>query len=166
MTDTTAPEKKNIDLNMVDLVDLTAKIFHQVFIKQPKDKAKAAFKEIKGGKAITLGTATLAKEIESTLKLNLDYSEFVGPGFNFDVFLLALHAMLQRISDTFKKQGDLNLLPSEDNQMLVHLPGAISVGGQVNVLVMAYDFGTLEAITIKLMFVDPSQYDGLIKGSE
>ena len=154
-------EKKNIDINLVELVDLAAKILDQLFIRAPKDKAKPVFKDIKQGKNYPLGTVKIQELIESKLSLELDHSEFRGPGFNFDAFANALRGILAQVSQKFQAKADLNIMTSEEGSILVHLPGMIKIGEQLNVMVMAFDLGTMNAITIKLMFVDTEQYKAI-----
>jgi len=151
-------DKQNIDINLVELVNLTAKILDQLFIRAPKDKAKPVFKDIKQGKAFPLGNVTLQELIESTISLDLDYSEFRGPGFNFDAFALALRGILGQVSQKLQTKTDLNIMTSEQGTILLNLPGMIQIGDQLNVMVMAFDLGALKNISIKLMFVEPDQY--------
>ena len=167
-----ANPKQQIDLNLVQVLDLGCGIMHQAFIKQPADKAKALLKDLKNGKAVKLGAITLTpknvdgKAIEGQghelpLKLALDYSEFVGP-FGFPVFLDSLKAMLARIGQTLREKKDLNLLTNhEQGSVLVHQPGVIQVNGQYNVMVVAIEPGKNKEITLRLMFVDPEQYEQL-----
>ena len=98
------------------------------------------FKALKQGKAIKPGTLSLGEKLETPLEIALDYSEFQGPGFNFDIFVTALHAMLQRISAKLKAKEDLNIMNSETGSFLVHLPGMVEQDGYVNILVKSPDF--------------------------
>lgn len=154
-------EKQTIDLNLVELVNLAAKIVERLFIKAPKEKAKSNFKELKQGKNIDLGNVTIQETLKSSLKLALDYSEFCGPGFNFDVFEAALKGILVQISQKFKAKADLNIMTSEQGSVLIHLPGMIQLNEQLNVMVMAFELGDMKNITIKLMFMEPGQYEAL-----
>jgi len=152
-------DKNNIDINLVELVNLAAKILDQLFINAPKDKAKPVFKDIKQGKSFALGTVKIQELIESTISLDLDYSEFRGPGFNFDAFYTALQGILEQVSQKSQAKADLNIMTSEQGTILVHLPGMIEINKQLNVMVMAFDLGTMGHISIKLMFVEPDQYN-------
>lgn len=162
-------DKENLDINIVELVALSANILDSLFIKASKDTAKTTFKDIKQGNAFPLGTVTIQERIKPSLSLALDYSEFKGPGFNFDAFQLALTSILKQIDIAFKKKGDLNIMSSqssEDNTLLFHLPGIITIKDQLNAMVMALELGNLENITVKLMFLDPEQYEKLKKPQE
>ncbi len=152
---------KVIDLNILELVNIAANVLDQLFIKAPKDKAKPIFKTIKSGDKHSLGKITINNSIETPLSLSLDYTEFRGPGFNYDVFLAALRSILQQLGEKFRAKADLNILSSDNNTQLIHLPGIVKINDQFNVMVLAIELGTLEKIAINLMFVDPGQYESL-----
>lgn len=163
---------KTLNINIVQLVNLACNLLHQGFIKQPKDKAKLLLKDLKNGKRVSVGRLTIgpegeAKKLEVPLRLELDYSEFRG-GFNYPAFDAALRAMLQRISATMKAKKDLNILTSEETgSALVHQPGLIqSPDGQYNVLVMSFELGKPKEIGVRVMFVDPEQYEALKPSAE
>ncbi len=157
-----------IDINLVPVLDLGCGMINQAFNRQPADKAKALWKELKTGKAVKLGAITLTpkngdmeKRKELPLKVALDYSEFVGQ-FGFPVFIDALKSMLGRVAQTLREKKDLNLLTNSDqSKVLVHLPGVIKVNDQYNVLVIAIELAVDNEITLRLMFVDSSQYEQL-----
>ncbi|ARN74933.1 hypothetical protein [Oceanicoccus sagamiensis] len=152
-------DNKTLDLNLVELVNLAANLFDRLFIKPPKDKAKSTFKELKQGKSLDLGTVTIKETLKSNLKLAMDYSEFCGPGFNYDIFEASLKGILTQISQKFQAKADLNIMTSETGSVLVHLPGMTQLDEQLNVMVLAFELGDIKNITIKLMFLEPSQYD-------
>ncbi len=158
---------QTLNINIVQLVNLACNLLHQGFLKQPRDKAKALLKELKQGKRPKLGTLTIGEKIEAPLHLELDYSEFRG-GFNFPAFEAALKAMLQRISLQLRKKEDLNILTNEtQGSALVHLPGVIqSRDGRFNVMVMSFELGKPKEIGIRVMFVDPDQYEALKSEAE
>jgi hypothetical protein len=152
-------EAKPIDINLVELATLSSNILQQILIKAPKNKAKPLFKDLKAGKAIALGSITLAEKLELPLKMDLDYSEFRGPGFNLDALKMSVETMLHQVMTRIRAKQDLNVMTSETGTALLHLPGAIQINEQTNVLVMAFDIGQAKQITLKLMYVDPTQYD-------
>lgn len=156
-------DPKTVELNLVELVSLAANILDRLFLKASKDQAKPVFKDLKQGKSYPLGKITVQEIYNPELKLALDYSEFRGPGFNFDAFKLALEGILRQISQEFKKKGDLNLMTADNNSLLIHLPGMIQLGEQLNVMVMSFDMGNMDCITIKLMFLEPDQYEAFRK---
>ncbi len=151
-------EKNQININMVQLLNLSCNLLQQGFVKQPKQKAKQLLKDLKAGKRMPLGKLTLQEKHEMPLRLELDYSEFRGP-FNFPSFEAALRGMLQRCGQTMEAKKDLNILTNEEQgSALVHLPGVIEQDGRFNVLVTCFEMGNNKEITIRLMFLDPDQY--------
>jgi hypothetical protein len=159
-------EKQAINLNLVELINLSVKILDQIFLKSSKQKAKLAFKTIKQGEKLSLGTIRIKNSLEPTLKLALDYSEFRGPGFNFEVFEHALRGIFLQISKKFQQQADLNVMTSAQGSVLIHLPGFVQRGDQLNVLLLSFDLSSLDNITIQLMFVEPRQYAPTQKAAE
>lgn len=165
------PSPKQFNLNLVQVLDLGCGIMHQAFVKQSVDKAKSVFKDLKHGKSLSLGALTLTNKnaegdvvasMDVPLSLQLDHSEFRGPGFGFPVFEAALKAMLTRIANTLRAKQDLNILTNEQTgSALVHQPGVVQVAGQYNVMVVGIERGKKDDLIFKLMFLDPDQYSQL-----
>ena len=155
-------QKKPLNINVVQLLNLSCNLLHNGFIQQPKHKAKQLLKDLKGGKRIKVGTLTVEQKVEFPLLLDLDYTEFRG-GFNFPEFQLALKAMLQRISVQMQRKEDLNILTNQElGSALVHQPGVIrSADGQYNVMLLSFEMGKPKEIGIRVLFVNPDQYDAL-----
>lgn len=150
---------KELNINLIELVNISANILHQLFVSAPKDKSREIFKTIKQGKAFNTGTLKLGEFGESSLKLSLDYSDFQGPGFNYDVFSQALQALLKRLSIKLQRKEDLNVLSSDKGSVVVTIPGLVQVQEQVNILMISLDFANPREITLCLMFIDPSQFE-------
>ena len=113
-------EQKTIDINLVEVVNLAAKILDEIFLKSSKDKSKKLFKDLKAGKSISLGDVTIQESIKSPLLLALDYSEYRGPGFNYDAVETALKGILTQVSQKFQAKADLNIMTSEEGTALIH----------------------------------------------
>ena len=145
------------------MVNLAAQLLHNIFISNQSGKAKLTFKDIKKGNRLDLGTVTIQETLESNLGLTLDYSQFVGPGFNFDGFKIALQGILAQISEKFKAKADLNVMDDKQGSVLIHLPGLIQRGDQLNAMVLIFNMADMKNITIQLAFVDPAQYEQLRK---
>ena len=148
-------------LNIPRLLDLTGGILHKTFVTGEKEEAKKMFKKLKKEKKLPMGSINIEEKLELKMNLGLDYSEFQGAGFNFDLFRASLHAMLSRIANVLKEKGNLNVLTNEQNMMLFNLPGVIKKDDQFNVMVTMIDPTTPGEITFNLMYVDPSQFEGL-----
>jgi len=168
-----AQAKPHLKLNMVKVLDMGCGILHQLFIRESVNKSKALLKDLKQGKKIPVGALTLnpkASEggeaadmpgLEIPLSICLDYSEYRGPGFSHPVFIEALNGMLHQIVTAMRAKKDLNILTSESGSMLVHKPGVVQLDGQFNVMLLALEPGEKNSMVMKLMFVDPDQYESV-----
>ncbi len=162
--------KTNINLDLVQVLDLGCGILRQLFFKLPESRAKAALKDLKNGSTLSLGEMTLRPKGAAAdtpeagkvpLALELDYSEFRGPGFSFPVYRAALNAMLDKIALAMRAKKDLNILTNQQTGgMLIHQPGVIQLGEQINVLLLAIEPPKTKkgGVVFRLMFVDPDQY--------
>ena len=100
--------------------------------------------------------------LEFQLRVKRDYSDFKVAGLSVPAFQAALQAMLNQVAQTLKAKKDLNLLTNQKTGgALVHQPGVIKIGEQHNVMVIAIEPGGKEDIVLRLMFVDPDQYESL-----
>mgnify|MGYP000598552498 FL=1 len=155
------PIKPQLNINLAEVLDISAGILNNAFIKAPKDNAKLLFKEIKGGKHYPMGNLTFGKQLTVEYKLAFDYSEFVGAGFNFDIFQAALFNLLHRIHEKMSAKEKVDFLTGE-NSVVINLPGVVQSnhkeGEQYNVMFMALDFPSPEQFILRLMFVDPEQF--------
>ncbi len=156
--ESTANSTQPPTVNIPQLVDLTGGILGKLLISASKDKAKHLFKDLKSGSVVDLGEITAGEKLKFKLKLAMDYSEFVGPGFNFDVFQASLKQLLGGIAPRLKSKQDLNFRTSEQGGILVGVPGVIQTGEQINVLMLCLEMGTAGQVGIQLMYMDPTQF--------
>ena len=167
-----AQAKPNLKINMVQVLDMGCGILHQLFIRESVNKSKALLKDLKQGKKISVGALTLTPKdkdgkaealapLDIPLSIRLDYSEYRGPGFSHPVFIEALNGMLHQIVTAMRAKKDLNILTSESGSMLVHKPGVVQLDGQFNVMLLALEPSANNSMVMKLMFVDPDQYESV-----
>ena len=153
------PSPQQPKANFPELLNLCNGLLHNLFFKLPKPKSKELFMEVKKGGSPTLGQITVGENTKLDLKLVLGYGEFVGPGFNFDVFRTALKGLLERINTTLRLKADLGLRTNQQGGVLVGFAGTVRTGEQLNALMMVVDLGTAGEINLRLIFVDPSQFE-------
>ena len=156
-----ANENPEIDINILPILHAAASILQTGFLTGSRVHAKREFKKLKRGKSIKVATLNIGQLKDVPFKLQLDYSEYNGPGFGFDSFSAALISMLHEIETAFKQEKDLNMLTSENQSELVlaALPGIVQWEEQINVMLMSFRFSQVPDIILKLMFVEPSQFN-------
>ncbi len=154
-------ENPQIDINIVQILNAAASILQSGFLTGPRAQARKEFKKLKQGKSIKLATLNIGQLTDAPFKLQLDYSEYKGPGFGFDSFIAALESMLRHTETAFKEKKDLNMLTNQKQSevVLAAVPGIIRREQQSNVMMMNFSFIQTPDIILKLMFVDPGQFN-------
>ncbi len=160
-------ENPQIDINIVQILNVAVSILQTGFLTGPRAHARQEFKKLKQGKSIKLATLNIGQLKDVPFKLQLDYSEYKGPGFGFDSFLTALKSMLRHTETAFKEKKDLNMLSSQDQgeMVLAALPGIVRREDQINVMMMSFSFRQTPDIILKLMFVEPGQFETAVDAS-
>ena len=156
-----ATENPEIDINIVQILNAAVRILQSGFLIGPRAQARHDFKKLKQGKNIGVATLNIGQLKNRPIKLQLDYSEYKGPGFGFDIFIAALTSILCHTETAFKEGKDLNMLTNQNQSELVlaALPGVVRREEQINVMMMSFSFSQAPDIVLKLMFVEPSQFN-------
>ncbi len=154
-------ENPQIDINIVQILNAAASILQTGFLTGPRARAKQEFKKLKLGKSIKVATLNIGQLKDAPFKLQLDYSEYKGPGFGFDSFIAALESMLRHTDTALKEKKDLNMLTNQKQSdvVLAAVPGIIRREEQSNVMMMNFSFIQAPDVILKFMFVDPDQFD-------
>jgi len=156
-----ADENPEIDINIVQILNAAASILQTGFLTGPRAHARQEFKKLKQGKSIKVATLNIGQLKDAPFKLQLDYSEYKGPGFGFDSFIAALESMLRHTETALKEKKDLNMLSNQKQSevVLTAVPGIIRREQQNNVMMMNFSFIQAPDVILKLMFVDPGQFN-------
>ena len=156
-----ADENPEIDINIVQILNAAASILQTGFLTGPRAHARQEFKKLKQGKSIKVATLNIGQLKDAPFKLQLDYSKYKGPGFGFDSFIAALESMLRHTETALKEKKDLNMLSNQKQSevVLTAVPGIIRREQQNNVMMMNFSFIQAPDVILKLMFVDPGQFN-------
>jgi hypothetical protein len=149
---------KDVEINFFQVLDIFGGVMGKILISAPKERAKSAFKELKQGKVLSVGEINQSEKIKLACKLKLDHTEFKGPGFNYDIFRVALGGLLNQVGAALKAKKDIKIMHSEQGLQLVAIPGVVRANDQDNVLMIALEFAKDASITAHLMFMDPEQF--------
>lgn len=151
----TAP---NLQLHLPDLLDAVGGVLGKVFVQAKKDAGKAMFKQLRQGKPKDLGKLHYGDQLTMPLQVSLDYSEFQGAGFNYDVFRFALNDLLRNMAITLRAEKPLNVLSGDNGVQLIVIPGVVAKGEQANVLMLGIGADVARCVDVKLMFMEPEQF--------
>ena len=159
-------QKKDVEINFYQVLDILGGVMGRILISAKKDNAKAAFKDLKQGKTLSIGEIKHGDKLTLPCKLKLDHSEFKGPGFNYDIFRVALGGLLNQIGAQLKAKKEIKIMHSQEGMQLVAIPGVVRAHDQDNVLMVAIQFGRDATITAQLMFMDPDQFQQAVENAE
>ena len=151
-------QAKEIQINFFQVLDVMGGVMGRILVSAPKEKAKAAFKDLKQGKVLSVGAINQGEKLKLDCKLKLDHSEFQGPGFNYDIFKVALGGLLNRIAVDLKAKKDIRIMHSEEGLQLVGIPGVVRAHEQENILMIALEFAKDASIVAHMMFMNPEQF--------
>ena len=119
---------ENPDINVFKLVEFGAKVLNSGFISGSRDRAKQEFKKLKQGNLVEVGTVSMGQITNAPFKLQLDHSEFQGPGFGFDSFSAALTSMLRHTDSAFKAELRKNFEDPEIAELGMMIQQYIALG--------------------------------------
>lgn len=149
---------QDFEIKPKELMTIIINGLNQLFFKDPEPEGKLLFDEVLGGgSAKILHLETKSGDFDCHLKL--DITEYTGD-LNYDSFRTLLASHLHRAAGQLKNKDPLNLFTNKDNNELVfHIPGVVASAEQTNLMVSSVQQSRPGVIDIKLMCLDPSQFN-------
>lgn len=154
----TAPAPNQVKLELPRVLDLSCGILARLILQAPKEKSKALFKRLKADETIALGNITIGEKAKIKLSVMLDHREFVGAGFNNDVFRASLDQLIKKIAPRLRAKQELNIRTDNQGSVLFDIPAGVRVKGQLNVMMFVLDLKTPGSIVVRLSYFEPSQF--------
>ena len=130
------------------------------FFADNRTDAKRLYQTINGGQQVPFMHIAFPNGGEIACDLALDHSQHVGK-LSFGKFRKSLATMMQAIAARVEEKQDFNILNSQDGDMLFNIPGIIKSEGEVNVMISGMRQTAPGRATIRLLFLDPAQYEPL-----
>jgi len=127
------------------------------FFADSRDEAKLLFKAIQGDDIVPFMHMAVRSGGEVHCNLTLDSSAYVGK-LNFGKFRKILASMMMGISQRLENKEELNILNSDEGDLLYNIPGIVQDEDGLNILVCGLSQGLPGRASINLMFLDPTQY--------
>lgn len=158
-SDATAANKSDrLEINVPRLLDLGCGVIAKAIMQAPKERSKSLFKQLKNGEKLYMGDITVQEKIKLKLHVQLDHREFVGPGFNNDVFRASVDQLLKKIAPRLRAKQDLKIRTNKSGGVLFDLPAGIRVRDQLNVMLMIMQLGTPGEVDLVLTYFNPEQF--------
>lgn len=132
------------------------------FYLASRDHAKRLYADIADGQDTPFIQLNTQDSGDVNCNLQLDSSQYTGK-LNFGKFRKVLAVMLLGIKNRIETEESLNMLNSEQGDIMFHIPGIIQNEDGVNVLVCGIRQAEPGLITLRLMFLDPVEYEAQVR---
>ena len=132
------------------------------FFANTRDDSKRLYVSLTEKTSVPFMHINAAESGEIHCDLALDSSEYVGK-LNYGQFRKCLAVMMQSVSSRIEAKQDLNVMNSDNGDILFNVPGIVQSDSQLNVLVSGVSQTGPGKVVIRLMFLDPSLYVAALK---
>ena len=148
------------ELDSTQLLSAMLENLNTQFFADNRADAKRLYLAINDGQQVPFMHIAFPNGGEITCDLALDHSQHLGK-LSFGKFRKSLATMMQAMAIRIEEKQDFNILHSQEGDMLFNIPGIIKSEGNVNVLISGLRQTAPGRATIRLLFLDPSQYEPL-----
>ena len=142
-------------------------LLHRHFIASSRTQSKRLYRDVQEGRIVPLTAVKMEDESTLRFSLSLDHSEFAGH-LNFGAFRGGLCVLLGNISRALQHKDKVTVFSQEKaGSVLFGVTGVTVEGGRTSVMVLGADVeGQAGAVTLRLMYLDPAQFDGPAQTTE
>ena len=148
---------QQIDLDPALFLGALLENLNNHFFANTRDESKRLYMSLAAQKTVPFMHVNAAESGEIYCDLALDNSEYVGK-LNYGQFRKCLAVMMHSISNRLEAKQDLNVMNSENGDILFNVPGIVQSDSTLNVLVSGISQAGPGKIVIRLMFLEPNQY--------
>ncbi len=127
------------------------------FYAASRDHSKRLYSDIAGGETMPFLQLNTKRSGDINCNLQLDSTQYTGK-LSFSKFRKAMAVMLLGIKTRIDENQPLNMLTSEQGDIMFNIPGVIQNKDGTNVMVCGLRQMQPGLMTIRLMFLDPVQY--------
>jgi len=127
------------------------------FYAASRDHSKRLYSDIEGGETMPFLQLNTKRSGDINCNLQLDSTQYTGK-LSFSKFRKAMAVMLLGIKTRIDENQPLNMLTSEQGDIMFNIPGVIQNKDGTNVMVCGLRQMQPGLMTIRLMFLDPVQY--------
>ena len=153
---------QQVSLNPTLLLDAVSENLNRHFFADARDSSKTLYKAICAGKPAPFMRIDTGEAGEVFCELSLDSSLYVGK-LNFGKFRKTLAMMMLGIKTRIENDQPLNAMTSQGGEIMFNIPGIVNEENQTNIMVCSFTPMGPGLSTVKLMFLDPDQYETAVK---
>ena len=140
---------------------LAANLLHRALVEPGRTEAKQLYRRIEEGERTALANVRMEDDSTAAFGLSLDHSEFRGK-LNYGAFRASVNALLANIGQVVQEEKDIQVFNAQDGgqSMIFGVPAVTVEQGKTNVLVLSADPGAGGGTELRLMYIDPLQFEG------
>ena len=127
------------------------------FYAASRDHSKRLYSDIAGGQAMPFLQLNTKRSGDINCHLQLDSTQYTGK-LSYSKFRKAMAVMLLGIKTRIEEEQSLNMLTSEQGDIMFNIPGIIQNKDGTNVMVCGLRQVQPGLMTVRLMFLDPERY--------
>ena len=129
-------------------------------LEAPRADAKRVFNDINDGKTVSLVNVRMDDETEVRFEVQLDHTEFRSGRLNFKGFRGSLASLLHALGENVRREAEVPVFTDKrSGAMLFGIPGFTQNEDQPNVMMMSVNLRKPGCVQVKLMYVDPEQFN-------
>lgn len=137
---------------------VASNILYKTMVDSSRTLAKNTYKAMLEGKRVALITVRMDDDSEVRFDISLDSSEFRGK-LNFGAFRASVTQLVRSLGEQIKQEREAPVFSDEEEgSVLFGVPGITQEDQNVNVIMMAADTRTSGTVLLKLMYMDPDQF--------
>ncbi len=139
---------------------LAANLLHRALVEPGRTEAKQLYRRIEDGERLPLANVRMEDDSTAAFGLSLDHSEFRGK-LNYGAFRASVNALLANIGQVVREEKPVQVFSAQDGgeSMIFGVPAVTVEQGRTNLLVLSADPGAGGATELRLMYLDPLQFE-------
>ena len=140
---------------------MATNLLHRHFFDAARTDAKRSYRELEEGGTVHLARVEMEDKSLADFLLSLDHSEFRGR-LNYGAFRASLGMLLGNLSNQLREEKEVSVFNEGDNadNVIFGVSGLTVEDDQPNVLVLGADTGGQAGVKLRLMYLDPGQFQG------
>ena len=146
---------------------LAANLLHRALVDSTRADAKRLFRRIEEGERTALANVRMEDDSTAAFGLSLDHSEFRGR-LNYGAFRASINTLLANIGQVVQQEKDVQVFNAQDGgeSMIFGVPAVTVEQGETNVLMLSADTGAGGGTELRLMYLDPQQFEQQFAATE
>ena len=139
---------------------VAANLLHRALIEAGRTDAKQLYRRLAEGEQMGLANVRLEDDSTASFRVSLDHTEFRGR-INFGAFRASLNTLIGNIGQAIKEEKDVQVFSAhEGGQSMIFGITAVTIEQEkTNVLVLSADPGAAGSTELRLMYLDPQQFE-------